>query len=35
MLLGINFQPDYKEMWLTKQTIINNNNKRENKKQIE
>ena len=35
MLLGINFQPDYKEMWLRKKTIGNNNNKHENAKQVE
>ena len=32
MLLDINFQPNYKDMWLRKTIIINNNNKREKHK---
>ena len=35
MLLDIYFQPNYKDMWLRKQTIINYNNKRENKKRVQ
>ena len=35
MLLDINFQPNYKKMWLQKQKIININNKCENTKQVE
>ena len=35
MLLGINFQPNYKEMWLRKKKLINKNNKRENAKRVE
>ena len=34
MLTYINFQPNYKEVWLRKQKIINNNNKRENEKLV-
>ena len=35
MLLYVNFKPNYKEMWLRRQKLINNNNKRENAKQVE
>ena len=35
MLLDINFQQNYKEMWLRKQKLINYNNKRENEKRVE
>ena len=33
--LDINFQLNYKEMWLRKKKIMNNNNKRKNAKQVE
>ena len=32
MLLDANLQLNYKEMWLSKQKLINYNNKRENEK---
>ena len=35
MLLDINFQPNYKEMWLSNKKLINYNNKRENAKRVE
>ena len=35
IIIDINFQPNYKEMWLRKQKIINYNNKRENAKRVE
>ena len=35
MLLEINFQPNYKEMWLRKQKLIKYNNKFENAKRVE
>ena len=35
MLLEINFQPKYKEMWPRKQKLINYNNKRESAKWVE
>ena len=35
MLLEINFQPNYKEMWLRKQKLINSNNKRKKEKRVE
>ena len=35
MLLEINFQPNYKEMWLRKQKLVNYNNKHENEKWVQ
>ena len=35
MLLDINFQMNYKDIWLRNQKLINNNNKHENDKQVE
>ena len=35
ILEDINFQPNYKEMWLMKQKLINYNNKHENAKRVE
>ena len=35
ILLDINFQPNYKEIWIRKQKLINYNNKRENTKRVQ
>ena len=35
MLLDINLQPSYKDIWLRKQKLTNYNNKRENEKQVQ
>ena len=35
MLLDINIQPNYKEMWLRKKKLINYNNRRENTKRVQ
>ena len=35
MLLDINFQPNYKEMWLRNRKLIDYNNKGENSKQVQ
>ena len=35
MLLDINFQPNYKEVRLREQKLINYNNKRENSKRVQ
>ena len=34
MLLDINLQPSYKDIWLRKQKLINYNNKHEDKKRV-
>ena len=35
ILLDTNFQTNYREMWLSKQKLINRNNKRENENRVE